>query len=134
CVRRRLAVLAMTAAVGLYGLHAYERTSIEAYPDVTNISVVIIAEMPGQASEEIERQVTIPLERVLNGTPGMLLLRSESLFGLSRIWLVFQDDADGFRSRALVNERLSEADLPDGVAPHLAPDDTPLGEIYQYHV
>jgi len=134
CIQRRLPVLALTAGIGLYGLHAYRHTSIEAYPDVTNIQVNVIAQMPGQAPEEIERQVTVPLERVLNGTPGMILLRSESLFGLSLIWLVFEDDADGFRSRSLVNERLTEANLPDGVVPRLAPDDTPLGEIYQYHV
>src|SRR5262245_58854228 len=90
--------------------------------------------MPGQAPEEIERQITVPLERVLNGTPGMIGMRSESLFGLSLIWLVFADDADGFRSRNLVIERLTEADLPEGVTARLAPDDTPLGEIYQYRL
>src|SRR5262249_51124261 len=71
-------------------------------------------------------------ERALNGTPGMLVMRSESLFGLSLVWMVFSDDADGFRSRALVTERLAQAELPEGVQPTLAPDDTPLGEIYQY--
>src|SRR5262245_55992326 len=90
--------------------------------------------MPGQAPEEIERQVTIPLERVLNGTPGMIQMRSESLFGLSLIWLIFDDGTDGYRARTIVSEKLQEADLPDGVAPHLAPDDTPLGEIYQYRL
>jgi cobalt-zinc-cadmium resistance protein CzcA len=132
CVRRRAAVMVLALGVALLGIQAYRATSIEAYPDVTNIQVNVIAQMPGQAPEEIERQVTIPLERVLNGVPGMLTMRSESLFGLSLIWLVFQDDADGFRSRNLVNERLTEAELPEGVQPRLAPDDTPLGEIYQY--
>src|SRR5262245_22297949 len=125
-------VLALGAA--LWGARAYQRTSIEAYPDVTNIQVNVIAQMPGQAPEEIERQVTVPLERVLNGTPGMLTMRSESLFGLSLIWLVFEDDADGFRSRNLVIERLAEAELPEGVEARLAPDATPLGEIYQYRM
>jgi len=134
CIRRRLAVIVLAAGVAVWGMRAYQRTSIEAYPDVTNIQVNVISQMPGQAPEEIERQVTVPLERVLNGTPGMIAMRSESLFGLSLIWLVFNDDADGFRSRNLVNERLTEADLPEGVAPRLAPDDTPLGEIYQYRL
>ncbi|HYV18911.1 MAG TPA: CusA/CzcA family heavy metal efflux RND transporter [Verrucomicrobiae bacterium] len=132
CVRRRAAVMVLALGVAVLGIQAYRGTSIEAYPDVTNIQVNVIAQMPGQAPEEIERQVTVPLERVLNGVPGMLTMRSESLFGLSLIWLVFQDDADGFKSRNLVNERLTEAELPEGVQPRLAPDDTPLGEIYQY--
>src|SRR5215468_431460 len=134
CVHRRLPVLAVVLAIAAYGAVAYRDTAIEAFPDVTNIQVNVIAQMPGQAPEEIERQVTVPLERVLNGTPGLLMMRSESLFGLSLIWLVFQDDADGFKARTLVSERMTEADLPEGVSPRLAPDDTPLGEIYQYHV
>jgi cobalt-zinc-cadmium resistance protein CzcA len=132
CVRRRAAVMVLALGVAIVGVQAYRGTSIEAYPDVTNIQVNVIAQMPGQAPEEIERQVTVPLERVLNGVPGMLTMRSESLFGLSLVWLVFQDDADGFRSRNLVNERLTEAELPEGVTARLAPDATPLGEIYQY--
>jgi heavy metal efflux system protein len=134
CVRRRLAVLIVALGIAAWGIHAYLDTAIEAFPDVTNIRVNVIAQMPGQAPEEIERQVTVPLERVLNGVPGEIAMRSESLFGLSLIWLVFADDADGFRSRNLVIERLTEADLPEGVTPRLAPDDTPLGEIYQYRL
>src|SRR5262245_17338976 len=134
CVRRRFAVVVLTLAIAAYGVCAYRSTSIEAYPDVTNIQVNVIAQMRGQAPEEIERQVTIPLERVLNGVPGMIALRSESHFGLSLIWLVFEDDADAFVSRSLVNERLAQANLPDGVEAVLAPDATPLGEIYQYRL
>ncbi len=134
CVHRRLPVLAAVAAIAAYGAVAYRDTAIEAFPDVTNIQVNVIAQMPGQAPEEIERQVTIPLERVLNGTPGMIQMRSESLFGLSLVWLTFDDGTDGYRARNIVTEKLQEADLPDGVQPRLAPDDTPLGEIYQYHL
>ena len=134
CVHRRLPVLAVVLAIAVYGAVAYRDTAIEAFPDVTNIRVNVIAQMPGQAPEEIERQVTIPLERVLNGTPGMIQLRTESLFGLSLIWLTFEDGTDGFRARTIVTEKLQEAELPAGVQPELAPDDTPLGEIYQYHI
>ena len=134
CVHRRLPVLAVIGGVAAYGLNAYRETAIEAFPDVTNIQVNVIAQMPGQAPEEIERQVTIPLERVLNGTPGMIQMRSESLFGLSLIWLVFDDGTDGYRARNIVTEKMQEADLPEGVVPRLAPDDTPLGEIYQYRL
>jgi heavy metal efflux system protein len=134
CVARRLPVLAVTAAIGAYGVSAYLDTPVEAFPDVTNVQINVIAQMPGLAPEEVERQLTVPLERALNGTPGMLLMRSESLFGLSLIALVFEDDADGFKSRALVSERLQSAGAPPEAEVKLAPDCTPLGEIYQFTV
>src|SRR5436190_23146630 len=132
CVRKRLPVLAMTAAIAAYGVKAYLDLPVEAFPDVTNLQVQVIAQLPGLAPEEIERQVTVPIERVLNGTPQMVLMRSESLFGLSLVTLTFDDDVDSFRSRAIVNERLAEADLPQGTSVKLAPESTPLGEIYQF--
>src|SRR5438105_10468631 len=116
CVRKRLPVLAITAAIAAYGVKAYLDLPVEAFPDVTNLQVQVIAQLPGLAPEEIERQITVPIERVLNGTPGMLLMRSESLFGLSIVSLTFDDDAEPFRSRTTVNERLQEADLPQGVS------------------
>ncbi|PPD39324.1 MAG: CusA/CzcA family heavy metal efflux RND transporter [Methylobacter sp.] len=134
CVHRRVAAIAATLLVAVMGLYAFKDTAIEAFPDVTNAQVTIITQMPGYAPEEIERQVTVPLERVLNGTPAMLLMRSESLFGLSLVTLTFEDNADSFRSRTLVTQRLAGADLPDGVVAELAPDATPLGEIYQFRL
>jgi cobalt-zinc-cadmium resistance protein CzcA len=134
CVQKRVPALVVTAAIAAYGLSAYLSLPVEAYPDVSNVQVVVIAQLPGQAPEEIERQVTVPVERVLNGTPGAILMRSESLFGLSLVTLTFDDGADSFRSRAVVNERLSEADLPPGTNVKLAPEATPLGEIYQFRV
>ena len=134
CVRRRLPALVVTAGIAAYGVNAYLSLPIEAYPDVSNVQVVVIAQLPGQGPEEIERQVTVPIERVLNGTPGTILMRSESLFGLSLVTLTFDDDVDSFKSRAIVNERLAEADLPQGTSVKLAPEATPLGEIYQFTV
>jgi cobalt-zinc-cadmium resistance protein CzcA len=134
CVHRRLAAMMITAVIALFGVHAYVQTPIEAYPDVTNTQVTVISLMPGYAPEEVERQVTVPLERVLNGTPQMLQMRSQSLFGLSLITMTFDDDADSFHSRTLVSQRLTGAELPDGVTPVLAPDYTPLGEIYKFIV
>src|SRR6266498_1207509 len=96
CVERRLAVVLATLALAGYGVVAYLNTPIEAFPDVTNLQVTVLTQMPGLAPEEVERQLTIPLERVLNGTPGMIELRSESHFGLSMVILVFDDDADVF--------------------------------------
>jgi cobalt-zinc-cadmium resistance protein CzcA len=134
CVERRIAALVVTLLVAAYGVHAYLRTPIEAFPDVTNPDVTVIAQLPGLAPEEIERQLTVPLERVLNGAPGAIAMRSESLFGLSLIFLVFDDDADVFRSRMLVQERLNTADVPEGADVRLAADATPLGEVLQYRL
>lgn len=127
-------MLICTLGIGLYGIHAYFQTPIEAYPDVTNLMVTVIAQMPGLAPEEVERQLTIPLERVLNGMPDLVQLRSESHFGLAIIILVFNDNADGFRSRSRVSERISTADLPPGVIPSLGPDATPLGKVFTYRI
>ncbi len=132
CVRRRFAALLAALAVAAFGVHAYVNTPIEAYPDVTNFQVNVIAQRPGLAPQEIEQEVTTPLERVLNGVPGMISMRSESQFGLSLIFITFDDGADAFRSRMWVQERVQEADLPQGTDVTLGPDDTPLGEIYQY--
>lgn len=134
CVHRRMAVLAVTVVLVVMGARAFFDTAIEAFPDVTNAQVTVITQMPGYAPEEIERQITVPLERVLNGTPDMLLMRSESLFGLSLITLTFVDNADSFRCRTLVTQRIAGADLPEGVNAELAPDATPLGEIFQFRL
>ncbi|HVY64617.1 MAG TPA: CusA/CzcA family heavy metal efflux RND transporter [Gammaproteobacteria bacterium] len=134
CVHRRAATLFATIVIAIFGVNAYLNTPIEAYPDVTNAQVTVIAQNPGYASEEMERQVTVPLERALNGTPGMTLLRSESLFGLSLVTLIFGDDVDAFKARMVVAQRLTQADLPEGVTPVLAPEATPLGEIYQFRL
>ena len=134
CVHRRAAAVFATLVVAAFGLHAYYETPIEAYPDVTNTQVTIITQLPGNAPEEIERRVTVPLERELNGTPGMTLMRSESLFGLSLITLTFSDDTASFPARTIVLQRVSAADLPPGATPELAPEATPLGEVYQFRI
>ncbi|WP_082448251.1 efflux RND transporter permease subunit [Xylophilus sp. Leaf220] len=133
-VRRRLVALTATLAVALYGVYAYLNTAIEAYPDVTNVQVGIIAQAPGLAPEEVERQITLPLERVLNGTPGLTALRSESYFGLAMVSMVFDDGTRSAAARAEVIQRLPQARLPDGVQPEMAPDYTPLGKIFYYRL
>ena len=134
CVHRRMAAMFVTAVVAIFGMNAYFGTPIEAYPDVTNTQVTVITQFPGNAPEEIERRITVPLERELNGTPGMTLMRSESLFGLSLITLTFSDDTASFPARTMVLQRVSAADLPQGVTPELAPEATPLGEVYQFQL
>jgi cobalt-zinc-cadmium resistance protein CzcA len=133
-VHRRIAAVFVTAVIAIFGLRAYLETPIEAFPDVTNAQVTVITQMPGAAPEEVERQITVPLERALNGTPGATTMRSESLFGLSLITLIFEDRVDAFSSRLLVAQRLSGAELPTGITPVLNPETTPLGEIYQFRM
>ena len=133
-VRRRLLAVCATLAIALYGVYSYLQTAIEAYPDVTNVQVGVITQAPGLAPEEVERQITQPLERELNGTPGLISLRSESYFGLSMVNLVFNDDANSFNARAEVSQRLPQANLPAGVTPEMAPDYTPLGKIFYYRL
>src|SRR6185436_15130301 len=135
CVHRRVAALLAIGIVSAFGVRAYLNTPIEAFPDVTNAQVTVIAQMPGYAPEEVERSVTIPLERALNGTPRTIQLRSESLFGLSLVTLTFDDDADPFTSRMHVAQRIASAEgLAEGVVPTLAPEATPLGEVYQFRL
>ena len=134
CVHRRAAAMFATFVVAVFGLRAYLDTPIEAYPDVTNAQVTVITQLPGNASEEIERRITVPLERELNGTPGIILMRSESLFGLSLITMTFSDETSDFVARTVVSQRMAAADLPPGVTPELAPDATPLGEVYQFRL
>ena len=134
CVHRRAAALFATAVVAVFGLRAYLDTPIEAYPDVTNTQVTVITQLPGNAPEEIERRITVPIERELNGTPGMTLMRSESLFGLSLITMTFSDDTDTFVARTMALQRVAVAELPPGVTPELAPEATPLGEVYQFRL
>ena len=101
CVRRRLPALVVTAGIAAYGVNAYLALPVEAYPDVSNVQVVVIAQLAGQAPEEVERQVTVPIERVLNGTPGTILMRAKA-FRTVAGHLTFDDDVDSFKSRALV--------------------------------
>ena len=111
---------------------ARTEVTVEAFPDPTDTQVQIITPFPGQPTEEVERRVSIPLEQVLNGTPGLFRLRSISLFGLSMVTLTFQDGMEPLPARQQVLERVSQAELPEGVQPGLGPLYTPIGEVYRY--
>ena len=114
------------------GVAAFLALPIEAFPDVTDTQVNVVTLYPGRAAEEVERQVTIPLEVVLAGLPNSVRMFSHTQFGLSFIILTFNDKADPYFARQQVVERLREADLPQGVQPELAPLSTPIGEVYRY--
>src|SRR6185369_9662250 len=131
-LQARLFVVIMAVAVAAGGWYAYSNLTIEAFPDPTDTQVHVITLYSGQPSEEIERRVSIPLERALNGTPGLFRLRSISLFGLSLVTLTFDDGVELLQARQRVLERLREAELPEGVQPDLGPMATPIGEVYRY--
>src|SRR5450432_2079348 len=131
-VRKRSLTLALTAGFLIFGIHTLTRLKIEAFPDVTNVQVMVITLYPGQAAEEVEKKVTIPVERTLTGTPRVLVQRSITSFGLSQVIMTFEDDVDIYWARQQVAERLTDADLPPGVEASLGPNDTPVGQIYQY--
>ena len=133
-LRNRGAVLFFTLVVIVAGVYAFRGLTIEAFPDPTDTQVTVITLFPGQPTEEVERQIGLPIERALNGTPGLSRLRNLSLFGLSNVTLTFDDGVDAIFARAQVLERLRDADLPPDVTPTLGPLATPIGEIYRYTV
>lgn len=131
-LRSRVAVLIATL-IGLgWGLYAFRDMTIEAFPDPTDTQVNIISIYPGQPAEEVERQVSIPIERAVNGTFGLAKVRSINLFGLSFVTLTFSDGVDVLFARAQTLERLRLAELPAAVTPQLGSLSTPIGEIYRY--
>ncbi len=129
-LNKRLLVLAVTILLLLWGIISFHRLPIEAYPDVANNYVEIITQWPGISAEQIEQQVTIPLENAMNGVPEVVHLRSFSLFGLSDLKMIFSDDSDNAWNRERVLERLSQVTLPSGVAPQMGTDWSPVGQIY----
>jgi heavy metal efflux system protein len=126
----RLLVLALALILFAGGIVSFKRLPIEAYPDVADNYVEVITQWPGIAAEQIEQQVTIPLEVVMNGIPHVVHLRSFSLFGLSDIKLIFDDESDNDWNRERVLERLSEVTLPPNVVPQMGTDWSPVGQIY----
>ena len=116
-LNKRLLVLAAALLLFGWGVISFHRLPVEAYPDVADNYVEIITQWPGISAEQIEQQVTIPLENVMNGVPHVVHLRSFSLFGLSDLKLIFDDEEDNFRDRERVLERLSQVTLPPGVSP-----------------
>src|ERR1700739_2770959 len=129
-LNQRLLVLALVVLLFGAGIGAFHLLPIEAYPDVANNYVEVITQWPGISAEQIEQQVTIPLEIGMNGIPGVAHLRSFSIFGLSDLKLVFEDDTSNFENRERVLERLSQVTLPPGVTPQMATDWSPVGQIY----
>src|ERR1700757_2461685 len=131
-LENRFLVLAIALLLFVWGAVSFHNLPVEAYPDVANNYVEIITQWPGISAEQIEQQVTIPLEIVMNGVPHVVHLRSFSLFGLSDLKLIFDDEEENAWNRERVLERLSQVTLPPGVSPQMGTDWSPVGQIYWY--
>ena len=132
CLHKRWLAVAVFVLVAVFGYFSFKTLAIEAYPDIADTSAQVITQHPGHAAEEVEQQITIPLERELNGVPGLSVMRSRSTFGLSLITLVFRDGVDDYWARTRIRERIADAELPEGVQPQLDPLTSAVGEIYRY--
>lgn len=133
-LRNRWAVIAISIVTMVIGFWCFTQLKIEAYPDIADTNVIVIAQYEGRAAEEVEQQVTIPIERALQNTPNVLDRRSRTIFGLAVVQLTFKDGTDDYFARQQVTERLASVELPDGVTPELAPLSTAVGEIFRYVV
>src|SRR6185369_16272079 len=129
---QRLFVLVLTVALAGFGLRALDNLPIEAFPDVQDVQVQVVTQFPGQAPEEVERAISLPIEREMAGVPRLTQLRSVSITGLSVVTLTFADRTDDYFARQQVLEKLQSVNLPAGVQPSLGPLTTAVGEIYRY--
>jgi cobalt-zinc-cadmium resistance protein CzcA len=132
CFRKRLVVRLMAIFAAIFGIYAWSKLAIDAYPLLSPVSAQVTAQVPGLAAEEIEQQITIPLERALNGTPGLVSMRSISTFALSQINLLFRDGAEDYWERQRVSERIAGVTLPAGASAGLDNVTSPELEIYRY--
>lgn len=131
-LKRRWLVAVVFTIISALGVYAWYQLSIDAYPDIADTTVQVVTQVPGLAAEEIEQQITIPLERALNGIPSLDVMRSKNTFGLSTIILVFKDGTEDYWARQRVRECIGDVDLPYNAAPELNPLTSPTGEIYRY--
>lgn len=131
-IHRRGLMFAIFVLLGAIGWFCWRSLSIDAYPDIADVTVQIVTQVPGLAAEEIEQQITIPVERAVNGIPSMKVMRSKNTFGLSTVIVVFDDGVDDYWARQLIQARLSELELPYDAVPELNPLTSPTGEIYRY--
>jgi cobalt-zinc-cadmium resistance protein CzcA len=131
-LRQRFLVLMVTALMVIAGAWSFRQMPVDAYPDLSPPMVELITQWPGHAAEEVERLTTLPLELAMNGTPHLHVMRSISLYGLSDVILTFDEGIDPYFARQLVFERISDATLPQGVTPSMAPLFSPSGLVYRY--
>lgn len=132
CLKNRAAVILATALIFAYGVYSWTQLKIEAYPEIGDVTVLVTSKATGLAAEEVEQQITIPLERALASTPGLITIRSTSTFALSLITMVFKDGVEDYWARQRVLERIAQVSLPPNIQPALGPLSGPTGEILRY--
>jgi len=132
CIRKRLVIAIMALLLTLFGYYSWTRMAVEAYPDISDVAAQVVTQAPGLAAEEVEQQITIPLERALSSTPGLVNMRSSSTFGLSIIPILFKDGTEDYWARQRVLENIGQVALPSGIQATLLPLKGPTGEIYRY--
>jgi cobalt-zinc-cadmium resistance protein CzcA len=133
-MRARWLVLALVAGIGGAGIYSFHQQPIDAYPDISAQMVQIITVYPGRAPEEVERQVTIPIEIAMRTVPKVETVRSRTIFGLSVVQLIFEEGTESYWARARVQENLAAVELPEGAAAELGPLATAYGEVYRYEL
>ncbi|NLU95513.1 efflux RND transporter permease subunit [Chitinophaga sp. Ak27] len=131
-IKKRWLFVVLFILLALFGYYSWKQLAVEAYPDIADVTSQVVTQVPGLAAEEVEQQITIPVERALNGMPGMHVMRSKSTFGLSVITIVFEDGMEDYWARQRITERLNDVSLPYGARPGLDPLTSPIGEIYRY--
>ncbi len=131
-IHRRGLMFVAFCFVAVIGYYSWTQLAIDAYPDIADVTVQVVTQVPGLAAEEIEQQISIPIERALNGLPGMTVMRSRNSFGISTIILVFEDGVDDYWARQRVQERINDVELPYNAVPGLNPLTSPTGEIFRY--
>src|SRR6202790_5622726 len=131
-LNNRFVVLAIAVLLVAWGAIAFHNLPVEAYPDIADNYVTVITQWPGRSAEEVEQQVTVPVETVMNGVSHLTHLRSESIFGLSFVMMIFDDQSDNDWNRQKVLERLSQVTLPNGVQSQMGTDWSTVGQIYWY--
>jgi cobalt-zinc-cadmium resistance protein CzcA len=131
-LRNKILMLAVGALLLIWGIISFHRLPVEAYPDVADKYAWVITQWPGRAAEEVEQQITVPIETQMNGLGHLTHLRSVSLAGLSFITAIFDDDSNNLQNRQQVLEKLTLVSLPQGINPQIGPDFSPVGQIYFY--
>src|SRR5215468_1273305 len=133
-LQQRFIIIVLTLAMIGLGIYCFRQLKVEAYPDISDTQVVVITTSPGHAAEEMEQQITVPIERALNSVPNLIARRSRTIYGLSVVELTFSYDTNDYFARQVVLEKLRDADLPDGVTPDIAPLTTSIGEMYRFRL
>jgi len=131
-LNNRFIIIVVGILLFAWGAISFHNLPVEAYPDVANNYVNIITQWPGRAAEDVEQQVTVPLEIGMAGIPHMTHLRSTTLAGLSSVTMIFDDDSEDDWNREKVLERLSQVTLPAGLQPQIGTDWSPVGQIFWY--